>query len=72
VELAEKLCRLIDFNAPDALDTLAAAYAENSQFDKAVDTISRSLSKTQADDPKRDFRQHLLELFKNKERYLRK
>lgn len=72
VELAETLCRLTDYRTPEALDTLAAAYAENGQFDKAVETISRSISMTTGADPKLDFRRYLSELFKNGERYLRK
>jgi tetratricopeptide (TPR) repeat protein len=36
VRLAEKLCILTGYKQPLALDALAAAYAENGKFDKAV------------------------------------
>jgi tetratricopeptide (TPR) repeat protein len=36
VKLAEKLCMLTNYQQPLALDSLAAAYAENGKFDKAV------------------------------------
>jgi tetratricopeptide (TPR) repeat protein len=37
VKLAEKLCRLTGHQQPLALDALAAAYAENGNFNKAVE-----------------------------------
>ena len=36
VKLAEKLCMLTGYQQPLALDALAAAYAENGKFDKAI------------------------------------
>jgi protein O-mannosyl-transferase len=43
VKLAEKLCLLTDYQQPLALDALAAAYAENGKFDKAVLTTQMAL-----------------------------
>lgn len=43
VKLAEKLCKLTDFQQPLALDALAAAYAETGKFDKAIVTAQRAL-----------------------------
>ncbi len=41
--LAEKACALTDYKAPASLDTLAAAYAELGQFDKAVKTAEKAI-----------------------------
>jgi len=43
LKLAEKLCRLTGRRQPLALDALAAAYAENGNFDKAVETAQKAL-----------------------------
>ena len=43
VKLAEKLCMLTDYQQPLALDALAAAYAENGNFEKAVETAQKAL-----------------------------
>jgi tetratricopeptide (TPR) repeat protein len=43
IKLAEKLCRLQDYNQPLSLDALAAAYAEIGKFDKAVLTAQKGL-----------------------------
>ena len=43
VELAERGCKLIGYNEPRLLDTLAAAYAEAGRFDEAVGTAERAL-----------------------------
>jgi protein O-mannosyl-transferase len=43
VILAEKLCMLTDHHQPLALDALAAAYAENGNFNKAVETANKAL-----------------------------
>jgi Flp pilus assembly protein TadD len=37
--LAEKACQRTGYGDPDLLDTLAAAYAANGQFDAAVETV---------------------------------
>ena len=43
VKLAEKLCILTDHQQPLALDALAAAYAENGNFNKAVEIAQKAL-----------------------------
>lgn len=43
VRLAQKACNLTNFNDPTQLDTLAAAYAADGQFDKAVETAQKAL-----------------------------
>jgi tetratricopeptide (TPR) repeat protein len=43
VNLSEKLCTLTAYQQPLALDALAAAYAENGNFTKAVDTAQKAL-----------------------------
>jgi protein O-mannosyl-transferase len=43
VKLAEKLCRLTGHQQPLALDALAAAYAENGNFNKAVEIAQKAL-----------------------------
>ena len=47
VELAEKASRLTDDTSPVILRTLAAAYATNKSFDKALDTSRRALRSAQ-------------------------
>ena len=68
LELAERLCQATEFKVPAALDTLSAAYAETDQFEKAVETISKSLELTDPSDPRRDFRLQLLDLFNNRKK----
>ena len=43
VRLAERGCGLTDNRAPELLDTLAAAYAELGQFDRAVKTAEKAI-----------------------------
>ena len=43
VKLAYKLCKLTGNKQPLALDALAAAYAENGNFNQAVDTAQKAL-----------------------------
>jgi tetratricopeptide (TPR) repeat protein len=43
IELAEKLCKITQYNQPLALDALAAAYAEAGRFDAAVLTAQNGL-----------------------------
>ena len=52
VKLAKKLCRLTDYHQPLALDALAAAYAENGNFDKAVETAQKALLLAKQTGPK--------------------
>ena len=43
VQLAEKACELTGYKDPTNLDTLAAAYAQLGQFDKAVETAKKAM-----------------------------
>jgi tetratricopeptide (TPR) repeat protein len=43
VELAERLCKITQYNQPLSLDALAAAYAETGRFDAAVLTVQKAL-----------------------------
>jgi protein O-mannosyl-transferase len=52
IKLAEKLCMLTRHQQPLALDALAAAYAENGNFDKAVETARKALRLTMQAGPK--------------------
>jgi len=50
VALGERICRTAAWKEPALLDSLAAAYAETKQFDKAVETASRALTLLGKDD----------------------
>jgi tetratricopeptide (TPR) repeat protein len=43
VRLAERLCKITQYNQPLALDVLAAAYAESGRFNKAILTAQKAL-----------------------------
>ncbi len=43
IVLATKACQLTDWNNPAILDTLAAAYAETGEFDKAVEFMNKAI-----------------------------
>ncbi len=43
VELAEWVCKATAYKSPPLLDTLAAAYAEAGQFDKAINTTQQAI-----------------------------
>ena len=43
MRLAIKACELTDFKKAEALDTLAAAYAEAGNFEKAVEYQQRAI-----------------------------
>ena len=71
VRLAEDLCQKTEFQQPSFLDTLAVAYAEAGQFDKAVQTAQRAiaLAKQAADHRAAAAMQRRLELFEQKHPY---
>ena len=48
VELAERACAAVGYKERQYLGTLAAAYAETGQFDRAVATIQRAISLPEA------------------------
>lgn len=43
VELAEKSCELTEYTKPHILSTLASAYAETGDFDKAMEWVNKAL-----------------------------
>ena len=43
VRLAQRLCKITQYQQPLALDALAAAYAETGKFDDAVSTADKGL-----------------------------
>jgi tetratricopeptide (TPR) repeat protein len=43
LRLAEEFCRMTKNHQPLALDTLAAAYAENGRYDEAVSSAQKAL-----------------------------
>lgn len=52
VKLAEKLCKLAQYNQPLALDALAAAYAETGKFNEAVTAAKKALGLALKQGPK--------------------
>jgi tetratricopeptide (TPR) repeat protein len=44
MNMAEKLCKINQYNEPLSLDALAAAYAEEGRFDDAVSTVEKALN----------------------------
>lgn len=60
VELATKACELTDYNAAHILSTLAAAYAESGNFEKAIEWSQKAVDTHAADETKtRDMRDEL-------------
>ena len=66
--LAKRICERTEFRHPSFLDTLAIAYAENGQFDKAIDAAQQAIELLRAqpdtEHELEEIRAHL-ELFKN-------
>jgi cytochrome c-type biogenesis protein CcmH/NrfG len=44
VQLAERACILDQYQTPELMDTLAAAYAEGGHYRDAVDTVSKAIA----------------------------
>ncbi len=67
VELARGFERLMggESGGPRVFDILAAALAEDGQFEKAVEAARTSIRLSQSDDPGLSMRRHLLELYKS-------
>jgi tetratricopeptide (TPR) repeat protein len=51
VQLAEWACKATAYKSPPLLDTLAAAYAENGQFDQAVRTTLQAIEIVRSNNP---------------------
>jgi len=71
VRLAEKACELTAFKNPQAIDTLAVAYAAAGRFTEAADIAEKAieLALSQKDDTLATQVQNRLELYKNSEPY---
>lgn len=71
VELAELLVKLTGLDNPTSLDTLAAAYAEVGQFDRAIATVTRAIQFAQEQQKGKSVSeyQHRLRLYENKAAY---
>lgn len=63
LELAEKACQLTQFQAPEALDVLATAYASSGQFSKAIQTAKSALELLPAESRKSSPIRGRLDLF---------
>jgi tetratricopeptide (TPR) repeat protein len=64
---ARNACELSRWDNPGYLDTLAAAYAENGEFDQAVKYATRAVEKSLASDRDRPQLIQHLEFFRRKE-----
>ena len=71
VELAQIACELTDYKVATTLDTLAAAYAQLGQFDKAVETAAQAVQLARATKNEKLAKdiQRNLELYKAKRPY---
>jgi len=71
VKLAELACKLTEFRNPQLIGTLAAAYAEAGQFEKAVESGEKAKELALATGKKAlaDRNQELLELYRAKKPY---
>lgn len=68
IEDATKACELTDWKRPEYLDTLAAAYAEAGQFDKAVEWQEKAVESVAEDQNVDDFATRL-ELYQAEKPY---
>ncbi len=68
VSFAKRACELTEFQVPDYLDTLAAAYAESGDFVEAVKWAEKALSHSK-DDAFRKILESRVELFRNHKPY---
>jgi tetratricopeptide (TPR) repeat protein len=69
IHLATTACELTNWNSSGALDTLAAAYAEDGQFDVAILFQMKSLEDSTVPSPARDDFRRRLERYKQKKPY---
>ena len=48
IRLAERACKITNYEKPEVLDTLAAAYAATGRFDQAIETAEKALESAQS------------------------
>jgi len=72
LRLAKKACKLSDYNIPQALDSLAVAYAANDEFEEAVETAKKAIALARSEDKENMAGriQKRLELYKNRQVYI--
>lgn len=72
LRLAAKACEISEYKNPEAMDTLAVAYAANGHFDKAVRTAEIAITLANAEE-KEDMAERIrkrIELYKNAHIYI--
>jgi tetratricopeptide (TPR) repeat protein len=69
VQMALKLCEETQYKIPTSLDTLAAAYAQDGQFELAVKWAARVLEMSDPGDPRYQMRSELRTLYSQKRAY---
>ena len=69
IKAGTRACELTNWENPGVIDTLAAAYAENGEFEKAVETQTRALSSDKLPPEIRKEMEDRLAQFKNREPY---
>jgi Tfp pilus assembly protein PilF len=74
IELAKRACELTNFKNPSMLDTLAAAYAADGNFDEAVKTAQQAINiaRTKREIKLADEIEGRLKLYQSKQRYKQK
>ena len=66
---AQSACKLRQWKDPNYLDTLAAAYAEVGDFDRAVQYVTQAINKMEPDaEHRKGIEEHLV-LFQQKKAY---
>jgi tetratricopeptide (TPR) repeat protein len=59
VELATRACELSEFRDAGCLDTLAAAHAENGDYEQAIAFVSQAIDRAGHDEEQKEFARHL-------------
>jgi tetratricopeptide (TPR) repeat protein len=72
LELATRACELTEWKAPVLFDSLAAAYAETGDFDKAVEWVEKALKDAEYEKEFGDAARERLKLFKDKKPFRKK
>jgi len=70
IKLAEHAAQLTEYQDPEVLDSLAAAYAAAGQFEKAVTTAHAALALSDSDEQLAGQIRERLQLYKQEKPYL--